>query len=473
MILALILIGSLDGYVGTLEGRPPFILPDNIQSYHRRLDHFSSESPTKTLIRIGNSRSSGLVGHILSKRLLGTDTDELFSITMGGAMPVTHNIVMDSLDYSCVQVGDTVLYCLTPMDLNRYNLCYRRTILAFFSWKEFFKELVRHGRWDDITFFLSNDSLNIVKFRNDIRNLIARKLFSFFQDSQIEGIGQVKEDLPITKVDRSRLDPKLYEQNLRQYENDYFWSYTIDDYQVDAVLDLIGKVHSREANTVLLLIPLSKELREILGKENLDRFIEVARGIAKDTDIPLLDYITGYTGEEYPCFDASHYTIDARTEFTRNVAEDLKQISAERGFPRLDVDIDPKHFTLRIDREWIGPGGQVIFTLDAGMDNRWRRYKLLGSSSGREPGTDFPTEQVVVLPINSDDMTGFIENDPDNEVYLNFTGTLDDEGKAMAVMRLPPKLPEQFKGKILDFAFSLDIPPSYVSNAVTVMVEDH
>jgi hypothetical protein len=155
------------------------------------------------------------------------------------------------------------------------------------------------------------------------------------------------------------------------------------------------------------------------------------------------------------------------------VAEDLKQISAKRGFPRLDAAIDPKHITLSVDRKRIGSGEQVIFTIDAGINNRWQRYKLLASSSGREPGTDLPTVQVVILPINSDEMTRFIEDNPDSKIYLNFMGKLDDEGRATAIMRLPLKLPEQFKGKVLDFAFSLGIPPSSVSNAVTVAVEDH
>jgi len=114
------------------------------------------------------------------------------------------------------------------------------------------------------------------------------------------------------------------------------------------------------------------------------------------------------------------------------------------------------------------PSQTVTFTLDAGIENAYRRYLILIGCSCVYPGTPLPG--YPVLPLNWDAVTdlGLIIT---NTAYLwNFYATLDGFGKATALFNtLNADLPE---GLMITFAFLLLPPPNYdfVSNPVKIEV---
>jgi hypothetical protein len=109
-------------------------------------------------------------------------------------------------------------------------------------------------------------------------------------------------------------------------------------------------------------------------------------------------------------------------------------------------------------------GGKVNFFLDAGAANAGRKYILLGSITGYEPGTPLPGGYAT-LPINFDVFTNFTILLANTNIFKNFISTLDGSGRATATMGLPT-----FSAgyQTLYFAFALNNPWDYASNPVAV-----
>lgn len=107
-------------------------------------------------------------------------------------------------------------------------------------------------------------------------------------------------------------------------------------------------------------------------------------------------------------------------------------------------------------------GGVINFKVNAGAANAGRTYLILGSASGTEPGMPLPGGQVQ-LPLNWDAFTDLgliLLNSP---VFLNFYGTLGANGNASARLSVPASA--GFAGALLNFAYVLNNPFDYVSNA--------
>ena len=112
-----------------------------------------------------------------------------------------------------------------------------------------------------------------------------------------------------------------------------------------------------------------------------------------------------------------------------------------------------------------GTGGSVTFYLEGGPHNMNRNYLLLGGVTGTTPGTPLPGG-FATLPINWDVFSSLSVLYANTSIFQNFFGTLDKEGKASAQFNLGA-LPG-FGGTILHFAYALNMPFDYASNAVAV-----
>lgn len=113
-------------------------------------------------------------------------------------------------------------------------------------------------------------------------------------------------------------------------------------------------------------------------------------------------------------------------------------------------------------------GGTVNFTLDAGTANGNRNYLLLGSVTGTSPGTPLPGG-LVTIPLNRDWFTDYILARLNTSVFSNFLGTLGAAGGAMSALNAPP-LHSNWIGKTLHFAYALDNPWDYASDAVEIEI---
>lgn len=112
-------------------------------------------------------------------------------------------------------------------------------------------------------------------------------------------------------------------------------------------------------------------------------------------------------------------------------------------------------------------GGVINFNLYAGIDQASRGYLLLGSVTGTEPGTPLPGN-LAVLPLNWDGLTNAIIYLLNGPVFVNFCGLLDSNGMGTAQLNAPPT--SGLLGTILHFAYVLDNPYDFASNAVKVEI---
>ncbi|MBU0756378.1 MAG: right-handed parallel beta-helix repeat-containing protein [Planctomycetes bacterium] len=128
--------------------------------------------------------------------------------------------------------------------------------------------------------------------------------------------------------------------------------------------------------------------------------------------------------------------------------------------------LESTSFTIQADT-----GGQVNFYLDAGLENSERKYYLLATKTGTNPGYKFPSQKV--LPINVDWLTFFLLDMIMATPYIfpgyGFIGRLDSLGQATAEMYFfPCELSAEVR---LDFAYVLFEPTiDVVSNPVPVTV---
>jgi len=98
----------------------------------------------------------------------------------------------------------------------------------------------------------------------------------------------------------------------------------------------------------------------------------------------------------------------------------------------------------------------INLTLNAGVDHRGDYYFILGGASGTYPGSSLPGD--LSLPLNMDFLTNLIIVNPNCQVFQNFSGVLDSNGKAQAaintqgIIPLNPHLAAQLAGIKLYFS---------------------
>ena len=113
-------------------------------------------------------------------------------------------------------------------------------------------------------------------------------------------------------------------------------------------------------------------------------------------------------------------------------------------------------------------GGTANLTLDAAPGNAGRSYIILGSVTGSDPGTPLPGGQAV-LPINWDLFTHLTVVLAGSPVMPGFLGVLDAEGRGTAQL-LVGALPPSAVGIVMHFAYGLNRPWDFASNAVRIEI---
>jgi hypothetical protein len=112
-------------------------------------------------------------------------------------------------------------------------------------------------------------------------------------------------------------------------------------------------------------------------------------------------------------------------------------------------------------------GGTVNFFLQAGKDNAFRNYLLVGSITGTDPGTPLPGG-LVTLPLNWDLFTNLVINMINSPTFHNFMGALNVYGGGTAQLNLKA-VPPGFVGTFMHYAYALK-PYDMASNPVGIEI---
>ncbi|MFH1998423.1 MAG: right-handed parallel beta-helix repeat-containing protein [Planctomycetota bacterium] len=112
-------------------------------------------------------------------------------------------------------------------------------------------------------------------------------------------------------------------------------------------------------------------------------------------------------------------------------------------------------------------GGSINLFLNAGPDDAFRNYLILGSVSGTAPGTPLPGG--LILPLNWDGVTYAIWAMVNSPALIDFLGVLDAEGQADAQLNIGP-LPAGSIGTVFDFAFTCNNPFNIASHPMEFVV---
>lgn len=125
--------------------------------------------------------------------------------------------------------------------------------------------------------------------------------------------------------------------------------------------------------------------------------------------------------------------------------------------------------TWRISRS---AASTVTFFLDAGTECPGRKYILLGSVNGTEPGTALPGG-MATIPLNRDWFTDWIISSANSSRLVQFKGTLDAAGCGTARLETLGPLPSGIlpAGAVMYYAYALKSPFDYTSNAITIEIE--
>jgi hypothetical protein len=113
-------------------------------------------------------------------------------------------------------------------------------------------------------------------------------------------------------------------------------------------------------------------------------------------------------------------------------------------------------------------GGTVELLLDAGDLYAGREYVVFATTSGTDPGSLLPGDEVTI-PINQDWLTDYVIDHLGAPLFAEFRGTLDADGRAIATLAVDP-LGQSWVGRTVNFAFAIDRPWDFASNAVAVEV---
>ena len=96
---------------------------------------------------------------------------------------------------------------------------------------------------------------------------------------------------------------------------------------------------------------------------------------------------------------------------------------------------------------------------------------MLGTMSGTSPGTQLPGG-LVTLPINWDFFTDFLVTLINTPVFMDFIGVLDADGRSTAQANTFGPLPTGSAGIVMHYAYALNQPWDFVSEALAIEIVD-
>lgn len=297
-----------------------------ISSYRREYLYQLKQARNKKadVVIIGNSSGLYINGDILKKEIFGSPRAQILNLSVGGAMPRTFRYIFDNVDYQCVKDNGVVIFCLRPMDFNRYNICFQRTMISYFSWKEFFSELVAGKRMDDVRYFLKKCSLYLINYRFEIKFAIKR----YIAENIIRGHALKKHkdtEVSLIKPEYDQVQENRKKVTMFLYENSFVCQYTMDKYQLTHINMLIGELKQRNIKVIMVLMPMSGASMRIVGMKDMKLFRNRMREVSSEHSVALLDFLSGSTGGEFQYFDGMHFVRASETKFSQRLSAGIRK----------------------------------------------------------------------------------------------------------------------------------------------------
>ncbi len=287
-----------------------------------RYDNTLKKAQTKTLYRMiffGDSIVGGLNYDILNGTLFGTGFHDILPLTTPGNSPRDVQSILEKSNFQAIQPGTWVVIGLAPVGFNRHNDNFLNGVETFFSWKEFFEELVLQGRWDNVTEFLIRKSpFALMAYRFKVRECISIHFHRFFHLPDAKAFQQTEDaDLNYTAVKAERL---------QLWRTQFLRAYVLDPYQKASALKIIRELKEHQAHVILMAIPVSSYLRDMIGGVNVKDFCRTVDEIAHQEQVPFLDYVSGVDGHEWDFRDGIHLYGESDDIFSRNLASDIQRL---------------------------------------------------------------------------------------------------------------------------------------------------
>jgi hypothetical protein len=101
-------------------------------------------------------------------------------------------------------------------------------------------------------------------------------------------------------------------------------------------------------------------------------------------------------------------------------------------------------------------GGQVQIQLDVGAAGAGNVYLAIASISGTSPG--FVWQPGFPVPLNLDGVTNLLASDPNGVFLANGLGNFDANGRATAVLTMPPAVLQFLAGLPMWWSFISQTP---------------
>jgi len=358
-LLALICTSTVVGIVAYQES-----WPNQLEDEKAALGVIDSKKRF-ALVVLGDSRSA-LHFDIVSSELGYKDSEQILLLATPAATPRAHLAALEYVDWKVRPDFRTMLIFVTPVGLNRNNDVFLNTVGTFFTSEEIFTELILRGRYREIVELIFRKSpIDLINYRWVIRSKIAHGIqilldslkgakgrgflesYDFQRGKSLEEKERTLRALKShskgkkipDKLNRSRqekLEREIVEHKRRKRELLNLWKtrflkdYAIDQYQVNALRSIIHQAGMLKIEPGLVMVPISPELREIIGNKNMKHFVDLIYDIGSKTNTPVFDYVTFPSNSQWEFRDSIHLDSVSNDTFSALLASDISQFAAGR-----------------------------------------------------------------------------------------------------------------------------------------------
>ena len=282
----------------------------------------------KSVLILGDSTAWRLDPGMLAGAARGSAAGGVYICSLGAAVPRAHLSVLESAGSTLLGKESLVVLWLNPTGLNKNNSDWQsNTVLTLFSWKELFTDIIPNEelRQTVVPFLVKQSNFSKV---SSLNGMVVEKLRALLGKASL-GSGDDE-----AAIDREKVDEALVKRNVQVYKDEYDRDYTLSNYQLAAINSIIDYCAAARVRLIIVLPPLSVELRKVFGRDNLKRYLDRVHSLATSREVPLIDYVSSYDGSEYGYYDGVHLITRSGRELTGKLVSDLASVTRQSEIKR-------------------------------------------------------------------------------------------------------------------------------------------